>query len=267
MENLMKILKCGGAQRMPVIIRESDDIKIYAEDIIGDRVCPIFPISSVTEVGLAKLKLFMGMIKSRVNQISLFKQLNDKIEFLIDAEFKITGGVGTVVSGTLISVTIFRGKELMIGPDKNGKFINVKIKSIHFKRTEVDEICRGNSCSLSIKPLDNKVSISKGFFRKGMVILDKMTEGKCVYEFEGEVLILHHATTIKAKYQSVIHCGNIRQAATVISINKELLRTGDKGTMRFRFIQSPEFVHVGCDFLFREGRTKGLGKITKLFNE
>lgn len=129
------------------------------------------------------------------------------------------------------------------------------------------EICRGNSCSLSLKSNDNKISITKNDLRKGMVILDTKTVEKSVYEFEGEVLILHHATTIKAKYQAVIHCGNIRQIAKVISINEDLLRTGDKGIMRFRFIQYPEFIHVGSDFLFREGRTKGLGKITKLFYE
>ena len=32
-----------------------------------------------------------------------------------------------------------------------------------------------------------------------------------------------------------------------------------------RFIKNPEFVKVGAKILFREGRTKGLGKVTQVF--
>ena len=32
-----------------------------------------------------------------------------------------------------------------------------------------------------------------------------------------------------------------------------------------RFIKNPEFVKVGAKVLFREGRTKGLGKVTQVF--
>ena len=33
----------------------------------------------------------------------------------------------------------------------------------------------------------------------------------------------------------------------------------------FRFIKNPEFVKVGARILFREGRTKGIGKVTQVF--
>lgn len=33
---------------------------------------------------------------------------------------------------------------------------------------------------------------------------------------------------------------------------------------RFRFLRNPEYVRVGDRLLFREGRTKGVGKITRL---
>lgn len=101
-----------------------------------------------------------------------------------------------------------------------------------------------------------------------MVLLDKTTDYKTVREFEAEVIILHHATTIKPKYQAVVHAGVVRQTAQVISIKeKELLRTGDRGLVRFRFINSPEYIHSGANILFREGRTRGLGQITKLYYE
>ena len=36
------------------------------------------------------------------------------------------------------------------------------------------------------------------------------------------------------RYQAVIHCGVIRQSAQVISLTGDLLRTGDRGSIRFR---------------------------------
>lgn len=35
-------------------------------------------------------------------------------------------------------------------------------------------------------------------------------EALCVREFEAEVVILHHSTTIQTNYQAVLHCGGIR---------------------------------------------------------
>lgn len=106
-----------------------------------------------------------------------------------------------------------------------------------------------------------------------MVILDKSSDFKVARQFEAEVIILHHATTIKPKYQAVVHSGVVRQTAQVVSIKskdgeeKDLLRTGDRGIVLFKFINSPEYIHMGANILFREGRTRGLGQITKLYLE
>jgi GTPase len=42
------------------------------------------------------------------------------------------------------------------------------------------------------------------------------------------------------------------------------LRTGDKALVTFRFIKNPEFLRVGSKLIFREGRTKAIGTITKV---
>ena len=115
----------------------------------------------------------------------------------------------------------------------------------------------------------------------------QVLEQLCIREFEAEVVILHHATTIKQNYQAVVHCAGIRQAATAIDIdkiasgsvqatltdgqtqmsegNKKLLNTGDKGLVRFRFSYYPELLKPGSTIMFREGRTKGLGYVTRVF--
>lgn len=58
-----------------------------------------------------------------------------------------------------------------------------------------------------------KDTLKRTGFRKGMIMLDKSLDPKSLYDFEAEVVILHHATTIKPNYQAVIHCGVIRQCA------------------------------------------------------
>lgn len=62
-----------------------------------------------------------------------------------------------------------------------------------------------------------------------------------------------------------VHVGSVRQTATIISMSKEHLRTGDKAIVRFRFIKNPEYLREDMRMVFREGRTKAVGTVTKLF--
>ena len=48
-------------------------------------------------------------------------------------------------------------------------------------------------------------------------------------------------------------------------MDKEHLRTGDKASCHFRFIKNPEFLKPGTRMVFREGRTKAIGSVTKIY--
>ena len=264
LDYISKVLKSTSAQKMPIIIRDSDDVSVYADSIVSDRVCPIFCVSSVTGEGIDQLRKFLGHLQTRNNtNTNVIRPPSDKVEFLIDGSFMVKG-VGLVLSGTLVSGTVKIGQILNLGPDKKGEFRQVVVKSIHFKRSPVDEVSSGNSACLHVKSKD-KENLKSSDIRKGMVMLDKDVPSKAVMEFDADVVILHHATTIKPRYQAVIHTGVVRQTAQVVSMTQELLRTGDKGVVRFRFIRSPEYLHEGASILFREGRTRGLGQISKLY--
>lgn len=118
--------------------------------------------------------------------------------------------------------------------------------------------------------------------RKGMVLVAEAAHPKATWEFDADIAILTHSTTIQPRYQAVIHCEIVRQvrtaatfeaspgpaagvsitcaqAARVIAMNSELLRSGDRACVRFRFLQRPEYLTPGTRFVFREGRTKGIG--------
>lgn len=56
----------------------------------------------------------------------------------------------------------------------------------------------------------------------------------------------------------MVHCGSIRQTASILTMNKDCLRTGDKAKVKFRFIKHPEYIKTGQRMVFREGRTKAV---------
>jgi GTPase len=126
-----------------------------------------------------------------------------------------------------------------------------------------------------------------------MVMLQK-TEipPKAIREFTAEgthpelvniVMILYHQTTIKPKYQSMLHVNATAQTCQIMSIEEihrnaknqttitaddpdgQILRTGDRGLVRFRFMQRAEYLKEGTKLIFREGRTKGLGTVKHVF--
>ncbi|KAL1450708.1 hypothetical protein WDU94_003039 [Cyamophila willieti] len=97
-----------------------------------------------------------------------------------------------------------------------------------------------------------------------MVMVSPALNPVAVWEFEGEILVLHHPTTISSRYQAMVHCGSIRQTASILSMSAECLRTGDKAAVHFRFIKHPEYLRAGQRMVFREGRTKAVGNVTKV---
>lgn len=65
------------------------------------------------------------------------------------------------------------------------------------------------------------------------------------------------------RYQAMVHCGSIRQTASILHMSKDCLRTGDKAQVRFRFIKHPEYIRPQQRMVFREGRTKAVGNVLK----
>ncbi len=261
-QTLCKIL--NGVKRSAEIIKPGDDLAKCAGLFKTGTICPIFSISNVTEEGLPQLKTFISLLQSRVNANPLFKTVKDPVEFLIDDIFNVTG-VGVVVAGTMLAGEVVPNQVLLLGPDDAGEFAPVIIRSIHFKREFVDKVVAGQSACFAIRYQSVKRDpLKKANIRKGMILADKAVNPKAVWEFNAEVIILHHATMIQENYQAVVHCGVIRQTAEVASMNKEYLKTGDKGSIRFRFLYRPEYLHTGMSLLFLEGRTKGLGKVASI---
>ena len=60
-----------------------------------------------------------------------------------------------------------------------------------------------------------------------MVLVEASLHPHASWEFDADIAILTHSTTIAPKYQAVIHCEIVRQAARVVAMDRERLRSGD----------------------------------------
>lgn len=60
------------------------------------------------------------------------------------------------------------------------------------------------------------------------MLVDSSLHPKASWEFDADIAILTHSTTIAPKYQAVIHCEIVRQAARVVAMDRERLRSGDR---------------------------------------
>ncbi|KAG6067831.1 hypothetical protein E4U32_002774 [Claviceps aff. humidiphila group G2b] len=247
---ITKIMRSPGARKVPTFIKNREECINTATQFISHRICPVFQVSNVTGENLDLVRTFLNILPhhGRYNSDAPF-------EFHINDTFSVPF-TGTVVSGIVKSGVIHEGDSVLIGPDSLGQFATTAIRSIERRRIRVPAAIAGQSASFALKKMKRKD------VRKGMVVLPKVegeTNPKVHREFVAEVLILSHATTIKKKYQAMLHVGPVSQTCAIIDIDRELIRTGDRATVAFQFVQRPEYLAPGDRLLFREGRTKGLG--------
>lgn len=248
---LTKILKSPGARKIPIFIKDRETCINTATQFVSRRICPIFQVSNVTGECVDLVRTFLNILPHHGNY-----DPEAPFEFHVNDTFSVPF-VGTVVSGVVKSGVLHSGDTVLVGPDSLGQFITTKVRSIERKRIPVPGCAAGQSASLALR------NVRRKDVRKGMVVLPRIDPAapppKVYREFIAEVLILSHATTIKTKYQAMLHVGPVSQTCAIIDIDRSYIRTGDRATVAFRFVQRPEYLTVGERILFREGRTKGLG--------
>ncbi|KAK3313715.1 P-loop containing nucleoside triphosphate hydrolase protein [Apodospora peruviana] len=246
---ITRILKSPGARKIPIFIKNHEECINTATQFVSQRICPIFQVSNVTGENLDLVRSFLNILPHHGRY-----DADAPFEFHVNDTFSVPH-VGTVVSGIVKSGVIHAGDDVQIGPDSLGRFTQTSIRSIERKRISVPAASAGQSASFALRRVRRKD------VRKGMVVLSKGdgSPPKVHREFVAEVLILSHATTIKTKYQAMLHVGPVSQTCAIIDVDRPFIRTGDRATVAFRFVQRPEYLAPGDRLLFREGRTKGLG--------
>eukprot|EP01063_Lacrimia_lanifica_P026827 TRINITY_DN3680_c0_g1_i1.p1 TRINITY_DN3680_c0_g1~~TRINITY_DN3680_c0_g1_i1.p1 ORF type:complete len:879 (+),score=293.82 TRINITY_DN3680_c0_g1_i1:76-2712(+) len=258
LDSVVKMLKMPSVKKLPYLVKKKEDVTICAKNIKNDRIAPIFMVSNVTGEHIDHVVEMLDLSPIRKDWESLAHRPK---ELIIDSTFFVSG-VGTVVGGIVSKGTFKINDTVYLGPSGNGTFRQVQIKSIQVKGLDVQSVAAGHDAAFALK------KEKRNAIRKGNVMVEYDPKNvPCAYrEFCADIIVLYHSTTIKSQYEPVIHCSTVRQSARITLVDTELLRTGDKARVRFKFLYRAEYLTLGSKLVFREGRTKGLGTITGLLH-
>ncbi len=248
-DEVFSLLKLVG--RIPLMVKSSDDAAFIAKNM-NQHLVPVIKVSSVTGVGLELLDDLFYQLK-----VPSDSECKKPFMMYIDRIYSVLG-VGTVVSGTVRQGKIKKGDKLLLGPTSSGRFIPISVRSIEMHYYKKDSAEAGEVVGISISGAEvNSI-------KRGMIISDLLYKPQPVREFEADVTILVHPTTIKEGYECITHIETIAETTIFQPLNKEYLSAGDSGKIRMRFKYRPYAIREGQKLIFREGRSKGVGEVSKI---
>jgi elongation factor 1-alpha len=237
--------------RIPFAIKDKNDISVVIDKL--ESIVPVIKTSAISLKGYDLLYELLHELPERM------KQSDKPFLMFIDRVYNVTG-VGTVVSGTIQQGRLQPGKELMLGPDDSGKFRKVKATSIEMHYHRLAEADAGLIVGIAVR------GVKYEEIERGMIISDTELHPKAVKSFDAEILVLHHPTRITNGYEPVYHCNTIASSVRFENLDKSYLKSGETAKVRMTFRYKPQFVKEDDKFIFREGKTKGIGTVTKVLS-
>jgi len=214
---------------------------------ISETVVPVLRTSAVTQAGLDTLDEMFERLPKTGGEVGSFRMY-------VDRSYNVQG-VGAVASGTVKAGEVEAGDELLLGPMQDGGFREVEVRSIEMHYHRVDEAKAGRIVGIALK------GVREADIERGMVLLPRDVDPTPVQSFEAEVMVLNHPTRIGDGYEPVVHLETVSEAARFYPADGQLL-PGDAGETTVEFKFRSYLVEEGQKFVFREGRSKGVGTVT-----
>ncbi|MCD6402795.1 MAG: GTP-binding protein, partial [Candidatus Aenigmarchaeota archaeon] len=246
-EEVEKMLKYIG--KVPFRIKSKQDVALVVDRL--DVIVPIIQTSAKTLEGYELLDELLLHLNPRR------RELERPFLMYIDKVYNIKG-VGTVVSGTVKQGEIETGSEVLLGPFKTGEFKRVKATSIQTHYHPLDKVKAGFVVGVALR------GVKYEDVHRGMVICDPELNPSAIWRFEADILVLNHPTCVKVGYEPVVHVNTIAETAKIEWLEKEYLKAGESGRAIMKFKFRPHFIQPGEKFVFREGKTKGIGTILRV---
>jgi len=230
------------------VARNGNCVGTAVERLPDGVLVPVVRTSAVTLEGFETLDtLFSRLPKTHDGEQGEFKMY-------IDRSYQVAG-VGTVASGTVKSGSVNKGDTVYLGPTADGEFHEVEVRSIEMHYHRVESAETGNIVGIALKNVeDDEV-------KRGMLLASEPRDS--VREFRAEVMVLNHPTRIRSGYEPVVHLETASEA-TVFEPDGGHLLPGEKGEVRIRFKFRPYAVEEGQRFVFREGKSKGVGTVKEV---
>jgi elongation factor 1-alpha len=251
LENLEKevctLLKNVG--KVPYIIRSEKDIPI-----VGDKIEIITPIIETSAYNLEGYDLFYKLLSILPERE---KPVHKPFLMYIDKVYNISG-VGCVVSGCIMQGRLEVGKKLLLGPINGSGFREVKVKSIEMHYSPLSKAEAGLLVGIALKGVKHEE------VKRGMIVCDRELKPRAVKSFEAEILVLNHPTKISDGYEPVLHLNTIASTVKLKMVDKKYLKAGESGKVVMTFKYKPQSIRENDKFVFREGKTKGIGTVLRI---
>ncbi len=215
---------------------------------------PIMPFSAYNQKGLQDIK---SNIEKEANKIA-WKNSVSPFRLFIDQVWSFTG-LGTVVSGTVLSGTIRKDDPLILLPSE--KKTRARFLEVHHQK--VSHAFAGQRLGINLHKLPlNEV-------KRGMVLAKPETVSSNHF-FNAELSLLHSSPkSIENRQRVKLYIGTSVTNALIVIINKKKIRPGQRGLVQFRLIKRmaalPRDPFVICPLNFNN--VIGGGKILEIATE
>lgn len=230
---------------------------------------PVFLTSNVSGQGMGLLKKFIGHLPARIrwnNNVVGGTSLKDgKPLFVIEQTYSVPG-VGLVIGGICVSGTFKNNDRGVIGPFADGRWEDVRMRSLHHRRKPTEQLAPGQSAGIAIK-----TKLTRDDFKHGLLLSTQpLTTSR---DIRTRVRLFGtKSITLTKGYSPMLECSFFRQVAKVVKVEsdkadateeKTVLRVGESGIVTFRMLHRPIYFEVGMRFLIRDGKIRGIGIIEK----
>ena len=213
----------------------------------------ILPVSSrrADEVAMLRDVLFREARATAAHKPSgLFR-------LAVDRSFTLTG-IGTVVTGTVLSGQVAVGDQVVVSPSGRA----ARVRSIHAQNQLAQTGIAGQRCALNLAG----DGITKDAIARGDVVLDQRLHAP-TDRVDAVVTLLASEQKPLSQWMPVrVHQGSNDVAARLVPLEQELIAPGGRGRVQLVFEQSIA-VAVGDRFVLRDTtaqRTIGGGKFIDL---
>ncbi|TDH71370.1 hypothetical protein CCR75_006592 [Bremia lactucae] len=227
---------------------------------------PVFQISSVNGTGLDILQKFLANLEPKRVWATTAQT---PVEFQITQAYDIDQA-GIIVTGLVQAGTLGLREPMLLGPDMDGHFCEVVVKSIEVQHKAAQTLCAGETGAVRIRFVSTAQPASR--IRKGTMLVHPSVCPIATRQFDAELHFLPDARAFRNNFQAVIHTGQVRQMAKIIrledpmsaSVTKPLSTYFPATTMcRLEFMYWPEYIRPDLPLVLREGRTQAVGRIVR----
>ncbi|TFF96166.1 hypothetical protein EU546_01900, partial [Candidatus Thorarchaeota archaeon] len=252
MNVLRKSLKDIG--RIPVVVREEDEIPPVLREIRNGVIVPIFLTSALDTSSLNLLTQFLKEIPLDTTRFSP----TDPAKAYVDKVYRGIKGTNVVVTGTVNSGVFKKGQAVAIGPDTNNSFQEGRLFSIEMFKKRIGSVKSGDLFGFDIKDVDRHE------VRRGQLVTDPEVDSKGSRTFEANIVVTRHPTRISVGYSPVMQCHTIQQTVVLRKIyDSDYLSVGDFARVQLEFLSSAEAISVGNKIVLREANTRAIGTIVE----